>query len=310
MFVLYIVFVVKIVQYTFVFTANTTIYATHCILREAKRGNSHGTIREDGDFFWIWGTPRFGILNVPKCETFGISDHAQNVDEFVMMLLKYPLEQSNVAVSEVTKDLNPSGLNLIAIFSLQNLQRQSNPNPTYYPSSQISRAAICRRGGLVYGNFLNSGFLTSLRCQEGTTKVTEVSKLKIFKYLLNKYSEVFSTRKGNKKQSRLLTLTSSVSVVFLHLHTIQLDTGILVILGSGNEIQIVRLYSPAELLPDVRPVVGVGEPVGGLGGGDLGLSVLLPGVTVSKAEPCDGAGKVYADGLCGREIWKGSLIED
>lgn len=52
--------------------------------------------------------------------------------------------------------------------------------------------------------------------------------------------------------------------------------------------------------PDVVPVVvvlseppiGVGEPVGGLGGGDLGLNVRLPGVTVSKAEPCDGAGKL------------------
>lgn len=50
--------------------------------------------------------------------------------------------------------------------------------------------------------------------------------------------------------------------------------------------------SPAELLLDVRPAVGVGDPVGGLGGGDLGLRVLLPGVTVSKAEPWDGAGKV------------------
>lgn len=53
--------------------------------------------------------------------------------------------------------------------------------------------------------------------------------------------------------------------------------------------------SPAELgVVEVRvlPPVGVGELVGGLGGGDLGLSVLLPGVTVSNAEPCEGAGKV------------------
>lgn len=40
------------------------------------------------------------------------------------------------------------------------------------------------------------------------------------------------------------------------------------------------------------PPVGVGEPVAGLGGGDLGLRVLLPGVTVSNAEPWDGAGNV------------------
>lgn len=48
------------------------------------------------------------------------------------------------------------------------------------------------------------------------------------------------------------------------------------------------LSSPAELgVVEVRalPLVGVGESVGGLGGGDLGLKVLLPGVTVSKAEP-------------------------
>lgn len=56
--------------------------------------------------------------------------------------------------------------------------------------------------------------------------------------------------------------------------------------------------SPAELPPDVRPAVGVGELVGGLGGGDLGLSVLLPGVTVSNADPCDGAGKVYGANRC------------
>lgn len=55
------------------------------------------------------------------------------------------------------------------------------------------------------------------------------------------------------------------------------------------------LSSPAELgVVEVRgpPPVGVGESVGGLGGGDLGLKVLLPGVTVSKAEPCEGAGRV------------------
>jgi hypothetical protein len=56
------------------------------------------------------------------------------------------------------------------------------------------------------------------------------------------------------------------------------------------------LSSPAELgVVEVRvppPAVGVGESVGGLGGGDLGLRVLLPGVTVSNAEPCEGAGRV------------------
>lgn len=55
------------------------------------------------------------------------------------------------------------------------------------------------------------------------------------------------------------------------------------------------LSSPAELgVVEMRapPPVGVGESVGGLGGGDLGLRVLLPGVTVSKAEPCEGAGSV------------------
>lgn len=48
------------------------------------------------------------------------------------------------------------------------------------------------------------------------------------------------------------------------------------------------------VVPDTvaGPPVGVGEPVDGLGGGDLGLRVLLPGVTVSNAEPCDGAGNV------------------
>lgn len=57
----------------------------------------------------------------------------------------------------------------------------------------------------------------------------------------------------------------------------------------------IDLSSPAELgVVEVRalPLVGVGESVGGLGGGDLGLKVLLPGVTVSKAEPCEGAGRV------------------
>jgi hypothetical protein len=57
----------------------------------------------------------------------------------------------------------------------------------------------------------------------------------------------------------------------------------------------IDLSSPAELgVVEVKPPppVGVGESVGGLGGGDLGLRVLLPGVTVSKAEPCEGAGSV------------------
>lgn len=64
--------------------------------------------------------------------------------------------------------------------------------------------------------------------------------------------------------------------------------------------------SPAELPPDARPAgVGVGEPVGGLGGGDLGLSVLLPGVTVSKAEPWDGAGRVYGAKRWPLSWWRG-----
>jgi len=57
----------------------------------------------------------------------------------------------------------------------------------------------------------------------------------------------------------------------------------------------IDLSSPAELgVVEVKPPppVGVGESVGGLGGGDLGLRVLLPGVTVSKAEPWEGAGSV------------------
>lgn len=76
----------------------------------------------------------------------------------------------------------------------------------------------------------------------------------------------------------------------------------LLLLFSCNPFTMfsIDLSSPAELgVVEVRaPPVGVGESVGGLGGGDLGLRVLLPGVTVSKAEPCEGAGSVYGANLC------------
>ena len=60
-------------------------------------------------------------------------------------------------------------------------------------------------------------------------------------------------------------------------------------LSSPAELGVVEVRAPP---PPPPPPVGVGESVGGLGGGDLGLRVLLPGVTVSKAEPCEGAGRV------------------